>query len=365
MTAVQERVESVPLAKLRDYQPDPIPGRISVLFTVRESDENNRGMFAGMAEQTLIPYRQDPWIDALLKVGLQPLDAEESFWLRVELPEGIRMVEVAVTRLRLHGTTVVRFQTGPYMHLWAMSSAAKENSDGENSFTELWVEQVRELAPVVVAAASISRLVRSVAEGGLVTNVVSKFVDQLWLGGFHLIELAGPSAQWGQQAFTQMASGAAAERDAIVTRTVTGRVGRARGGLWPYGKGNVPFGYAFEERARCLVPVVGLRERVREMLFVLGDQDSAPSVIIDRLAPLEIPNRRLGNPGMLAYSLAARVNPRSVVDSLLGWASLWVTGQLLYTFACPYRGIKELNGAPVVTHPDKPHDRGEMQVLLT
>jgi hypothetical protein len=353
------------MAKLRDFQPDAVPRRVSVLFTVRESDENDRSLFAGMAEQTLIPYRQDPWIAALLVVGLAPLDADESFWLRVEMPEGVRMVEVAVTRLRLHGTTVLRFQTGPYVHLWAMSSAAKENVDGDNSFTELWVAQVRELMPQVIATASITRLVRSVAEGGLVTNVVSKYVDQLWFGGYHLIELTGPSAQWGLQAFSQMASGAAAERDAIVARTVTGRMGRARGGLWPYGKSHVPFGYAFDERARCLLPDPSLRERVRAMLEILGNQDSAPSVLIDRLAELQIPNRRQSNPGLLAYSTAARTNPRSVIDSLLGWASLWVTGQVLYAFACPYRGVKELNGAPVVTSPDRPQDHGEMQVLLT
>lgn len=350
------------LAKLRDWQPDAVEGRLPVLFNVRESDEKNRSLFANMVDQSYVPYRDDPWIAALLAVGLAPLDAEDTFAVQVASREGVQRVEVSVTRIRRGSSTIVYFRTGPYGHAWAMSSAAKENAEGDNDFTQMLIERVKSLRPQVLVVQAISRLARSVGEGSLVVSAVVKSVDQVWVGGYNLMEMTGPNASYGKQALSRQVEFAANERDSIVSRTLAGRVGRARAGAWPFGKSAVPFGYELEPRSRRLVAVAGVRERVREMLLALGE-DSAPSVIIDQLAALQVPARRPRSSQLLAYQTQARDNPRAVVDGLLSWAPVWVNGEYLYRWACPYPGLVEFNGAPVVSIPDD-RDNGEIQVLL-
>lgn len=352
-------------AKLREGQPDPVPGRVPVMFTVRESDEGNRSAFANMVDQTYVPWRRDPWIAALMAVELAPMEAAEAFAVSVDLEGEVRRSDVAVERLERSGATVVRFRTGPYAHVWSMSSAAKENADGDNDFTRVFVDCVREWKPQVMVIAAVSRLVRSVAEGGLVTNAVVKLVDQVWVGGYQFLELVGANSEFGVATFSQQAAAAASERTAIVNRTVAGRVGRARGGRWPYGRVTVPFGYDLDPRTRALYPSSDpkVRGRVRAMLLVLG-AGATPALTIERLAPLRIPNRHLGREGLLLEQEQAKRNPRALIDGLLSWAPLWVLGEHLYRFACPVRGVQEWNGVPVVSDPNDPRDRGEMQLLL-
>ena len=347
---------------LRGDQPTPVKDRPAAMFEVRESDHQDQLLFAAMLEQTYQPFRANPWVAAVLDARMAPMRATGSHTFSVRFDDGeTYKIEVLIERIRRGRTLVVRFQLGPIVHLWSMSSAASTNADGDNDFTSILVENVRSLRPQVLIAANISRLVRSDQEGGLLLKVLPDHVDEIWAGP-QVMKLVGEGSEYGRMMFSVLGAVASMERNWIVMRLMTGRIAAWRRGEWLYGRTTVPFGYRIDERR--LVPVPELREQVRSMLLILGD-DAPPSLTIRRLADQEVPMLRGSSKRLLAQSARARNNPRALVDSFLAWSPLWVAGEYVWRFTSPMKDVQQFVGIPVMHADDARSDRGEVQLLMT
>lgn len=357
--AFPEGAWDIPLVK---GQSPTTPGRTAAAFEVRESDQYDRLLFDGMRQQTYEPYRDNPWVRAVLDEGMAPMTAKGSHPFTVRFHSGeVVKLDVLIERIHRGRTTVIRFQVGPYVHLWSMASAASSNAEGDNDFTGVFIEDIKVTRPQILVAANISRLVRSDQEGGLLLKVLPDHVDEIWAGQAAL-KLVGEGSEYGRMMFSVLGAVAAMERNWIVTRMMTGRVAAWRRGEWLFGKTTVPFGYRLD--GKRLVPDPELRDRVRDMLLVLGD-DVAPSLTVRRLADLDVPTFRPRSKTSLATSVRARNNPRAVVDSYLAWVPLWVAGEYVWRFTSPMRGVQEFAGAPVVHGDAQRLGRGEVQLLMT
>ncbi|WP_182111677.1 recombinase family protein [Actinotalea sp. JY-7876] len=359
MEALPTGAWSIPLGP---DDPVPVNGRIRALFEVRESDESNELLFDAMREQTYQPYQSNPWVAAVLDAGMAPMHAKGSYTFRVRFPSGeVLELVVLIQRLVRGRTTVIRFQVGPFLHLWSMASAAKANAAGDNDFTQVLLDEVRQARPQTLVAANVSRLVRSDQEGGLLLKVLPDHVDQICAGPLTM-KLVGENSEYGRMQFAVLGAMASMERNWIVTRLMTGRIAAGRRGEWLFGKTTVPFGYRLD--GKRLVPVPELAGRVRQLLLVLGD-DVSPALTVRRLAEDAVPMKRPRDDRTVGESARARNNPRALVDSFLAWVPLWVTGEYVWRFSSPLKGIETFAGAPVVYDDANPLARGEVQVLMT
>lgn len=346
---------------LRTEQPPPVEGRIAAMFEVRESDYNNELLFEAMIEQTYAPYRHNPWVAAVLEPKLDVMHAENSFTFRVRLNDDTVVDhEVLIERFRRPRATLVRFQLGPFVHVWSMSSAATSNPRGDNDFTLLLIQEVERVKPQVLIAANISRLVRSDQEGGLLLNKLPRSVDQVWAGS-QILKLVGDGSEYGRMQFSILGSMASMEHTWLVTRMMAGKVAAWQRGQWLYGRNSVPFGYTLTPDRR-LVPDVELRDKVREMLLILG-ADEAPLLTIHRLTELGV--RLKSNNKPRRSTRASAGNPRRAVDRLLSLAPLYIAGERLWRTTFALKGTKELMGVPLVFAPGDTSGRGELQLLLT
>ena len=357
--ALPEGAWEIPLSK---GQPPTSPGRTIAMFEVRESDQHDHLLFDGMRQQTYEPYRDNPWVRAVLAAGLAPLRASGTHAFTVRFDDGTSIrLEVLIEQITRGRTSVTRFQVGPYVHLWSMASAASMNTDGDNDFTSVLIDEVRSTRPQLVIAANISRLVRSDQEGGLLLKVLPDHVDEVWAGPV-VLKLVGEGSEYGRMLFSVLGAVAAMERNWIVTRMMAGRIAAWRRGEWLFGETTTPFGYRLEDRR--LVPVPELRDQVRQMLLLLGD-DVAPSLTVRRLADLDVPTFRRSSSKVIGDSTRARNNPRALVDSFLAWVPLWVAGEYIWRFTSPMKGVREFAGAPVVYADGHSAGSGEVQLLMT
>lgn len=344
---------------LRGDQPTPVPDRPAAMFEVRESDHNDQVLFAAMIEQTYSPFLTNPWVAPVVEAGMALMRGADEHTFIVHSPDqGDLSIKVLISRVRRGRTVVVTFQLGPFVHVWSMSSAASTNHGGDNDFTAILIDRIREIRPQVLVAANISRLVRSDQEGGLLLKVLPDHVDEVWAGQL-VMKLVGEGSEYGRMMFSVLGSVAAMERNWIVTRLMTGRVAAWRRGEWIYGKQAVPFGYRLDEDRR-LVPIPEMRDKVRQMLLILGN-DEAPSLIVRRLVDMGMTMKR--GDRLMADSYRAHNNARAVVDSLLAWVPLWVAGEHVWRFSSPMRDAHGYAGVPVVDS-GEPGTRAELQLLL-
>ena len=261
---------------LRSDQPAPVPGRVAAMFEVRESDYDDKLLFTAMLEQTYEPYRDNPWVAAVLATKMAAMHASYSHTFVVNFDDGTTLqLEVLIERIKKPHATVVRFQLGPFVHVWSMSSAATTNAGGDNDFTQILLAEIRRAKSQLLIAANISRLVRSDQEAGLLLKVLPDHVDAISTGS-QVMKLNGENSEYGRMQFMLLGSMAAMERTWIVTRMMTGRIAAWRRGQWLYGRNSVPFGYRLDEENR-LHPIPEMREQVREMLLILGT-DQAPAL---------------------------------------------------------------------------------------
>lgn len=348
---------------LRADQPRPVDGRPAAQFEVRESDQYDQLLFAAMLQQTYEPFRSNPWVAAVLEAGMTPMHVTGSHAFTVRFDGGeVVEIEVLIERIKRNRTRVVRFQLGPFVHLWSMSSAASTNAEGDNDFTGVLVEDVRSTRPQVLIAANISRLVRSSQEGGLLLKVLPDHVDEVWAGP-QVMRLVGEGSDYGRMMFGVLGAVAAMERNWIVTRLMAGRVAAWRRSEWLFGRTTVPFGYRLDAERR-LVPVPEERKKVREMLLALAE-DASPAQTRLELVRLKIPMFRVAGRKTVADSVRARKNPRALVDSFLAWVPLWVAGEYVWRFTSPLKDAATFAGVPVMRAVQDGTDRGELQLLMT
>ena len=334
---------------------------IEILFVIRESDESDLVLFDQMRYQTYVVHRGDPLIAAIMAAGMNPLHCDSEFELTVPTPTGPQTIKVQV-EIHDRGRSKARlFRVGNTAHLWSRGTAAIENEDRTNDFTEILTDVVTELRPRIVTAANFSRLIRNQDQGSSLSKAFSNNgVEVVQAGGMDF-PFQGPKAGVGKLMFSVFAMVAEMERNWIVTRLLAGKVASWRRGEWPYGKNTVPFGYTYEPASRRLVPDLSKRGKVRSMLLALSS-GSAPLELVEQLASYGVTSMRPGRRDATA-TLAATGNPRQMIDNFFAWAPLWVSGEYLYRVTSSLKDTPELAGLTLSCDPTDPDDRGELQML--
>lgn len=318
------------------------------MVVIRESDEHDLTMFNGMREQTLQLLSHVPAIAAIHAAGMAPMTCGDSFVITTRGKKG-QLETITIPVRTLPGSPNTRlFSYGGYVHLWSMSSAAKENDAGINAFTQVLVDCLEEYKPVEVYAANISRLVRSQQQAALLLRALLNKVDIVWAGSvpFHF---KGAAAQTGMLLFSVIAMMSAIERDWIVQRLMCGRIAAWRAGKWPFGNSFVPFGYRFDPDSERLEVDFSLVDTVREMLEILGQLDVPDKEMARQLGAIGVTSSRPPADGEdERRNIALLTSPRSALDSLYACAPLWIHGEYLLRQRNGFQGLKNINGLTVV-----------------
>lgn len=339
------------------------PARPQNLFVVRESDEWDLVVFDAMREQTYQPYRSDPTVEAVRKLGLTPFDCQGTMIVEESLPDGTAArTNVLVETLRRGRTRALLFCYAGSWHLWSQASAVSLNADRVQEFNDILMSVITRLRPCNLRAANFSRLIRSQEQGGLLMNACSGNVDVVWAGSMKFA-FTGPEANVGKMLFSMFAMVASMERDWIVQRLQAGRIAQWRRGEWPLGSSTVPFGYRLDKASRRLVPDEELRPVVREMICILA-AGGTPRSIVERLGAVGVTTMRKYLRFGRKVTVNSVHNPSSLVASLYAWAPIWINGEYLFRLSCPFTGLDELAGVPVVRESDNPDDAGELQMLV-
>ena len=329
--------------------------RAEGVFIIRESTKKHIDQFESMRSQTYRNAQHIPAVEAIRQVGLVPL-FEDEFEVQQLNPDGsTEAVLVHVEEIRESDTTARLFQYGGYWHLWAQSSAAKEvevgNENYVNPFTTLLIDTIRTHRPKVVFAATPSRLTRSISQAHLFLANLARNVDHICIAN-QRFDLTGPFAPMSYMFLNFLFWAAAQERDAIVGRMATGRIGGINAGRWPIGQVSVPLGHTLTEN-RELIVQPGAKELVREMMLTLS-ADVPDRLKVDILSDLGVTNRN--------GPIGATANPTGAINALFSWAPLWISGEYLWRHEGDYSGVEVLAGTPVSRRDEK--DPGELQMLV-
>lgn len=332
--------------------------RVLHLIVIRESDEQHREMFNAMRELTYLNLKKHAAVETIRKVGMRPWDGD--FTVEFEVDGAVISRTVEVTTLRHGDTKAILFQFNGFWHMWSMASAAKMSAGGYNNFTRLLIEQLQQLRPETVHVANLSRLIRSereasrLEERGLRDNVDRIVAPEM------TFELTGTNAWVGFMMLKVMAWCAATERTAIVQRLLAGRIAQWRRGEWPLGRAVVPFGYTYDKKLKRLFPDESKKDAVREMMLVLIS-DAPPSLKAAQLDEIGVRPFRKSPRGDRYVAFSARKRPAGAIETLMQWASIWVSGEYLVRFSNTL-GLDELSGLRVARFPGD-DDNGEFQML--
>jgi hypothetical protein len=334
--------------------------RAAVLVACRESDEYDRMLFDAMCDQTYRGLRGNPWADAVRRVGLRPLD-EAQFDVEVALGDGRWETFSVQTETRISGRTkATLFWVGNTAHLWCMASAAKvTNEERVNDFNRILMDLIREIRPREIHVATISRLMRSQGQAGLLLHACSGNVDAI-VSGEMRIDLVGPGAAMGQLMFQILGMIAAQERDWIMHRLIAGRLAIFNRGQWFFGRSFIPFGYKYNQGSKTLVVDEDLVDVVPRMLEVLASERPSRHKQTE-LSRLGVTMRRSvgsdGRPRSLRFARSASAS----IDALLASASVWVFGEYLVRHSNPDLSVSEIAGVEIVRSHDR--DPGELQLV--
>lgn len=337
------------------------PHRADGLFVVRESDEHDLIVFDSMRNQTYLKFRHKPEVEAIRKAGLAPFKCEP-FQVEFELPDGGGTIVETVTPtvVQVGRTRTILFYYRGYWHLWAMSSAAKQQHRRFNDFTRVLIELIEAIRPIELYAAHVSRLVRSLEQG---TRLQASFfgnVDTVCLDGDRL-PFSGTGSDFGQIMFTMLAQSAAKDRDGIVQRTLAGRVAAWRREKWCQGPLAVPFAYHLGPGGLPL-PEPERRDTVREMLIILSEADTPAEELVRRLSAVGVTSKREDDKTGKSIPLSELTNAWMAIHSLYASAAAWVQGEHLVRYQLAVPHMDELAGLEVARY-DESDDFGEVQML--
>jgi hypothetical protein len=361
---VEETFSQLPYALAVKFQ-TPSKGsdsrRCKGLFVVRESDKWNIEQFDAMREQTYQTLLDIPEVRAINEIGLRPLDEE---FIDVDLKDeggGTTRVRVAVEEVRHGGAQARLFHLGGYWHLWARESAHHELEENEgeyvNPFTAILVDTIRKRHPRTLYAATASRLARNAGQSNALLEALPHNVDAVCIRD-QLFDLTLEHRARSLMFLYFMFWAAAQERDAIVTRFATGKIGAWRRNEWPYGNAIVPFGHHLIDGQ--LVPDESMREVVKDMM-VIASSDLSDKEKKRQLSKAGVTNMRLHPTRGTRDPIGSQTNSTTVINTLMAWAPIWVQGEYLYRLGGHFPKTDSLIGVPVVHRNED--DPGELQML--
>ena len=310
-----------------------MPYRVPHLTVCRESNEYDHILLQGLVQQTLAFNTGRPATERARDLGIRPLID----------PAGCG---VAVALLSCGRAKAVLFEVDGDYFLYAMTSAAKSNDEGENNWTHLVVGVMKSLRPEILQVASLSRLVRSFDHSSLLLHAVNRHVDEVRAGGT-VMRMRGEGSETGHLLWSMLSMVAASERTLIQQRLTAGVVAKYRRGEWVLGKGAVPLGFRLDPDAKTLVPDPGRAEALRMAFIWLADPQLTKWEIVRRIGELGVTTDRLRKSSPDA-TVADFKSPEMYVNQLLGWAPLYRTGQWVTRWPNPFEGALHIAGMPVV-----------------
>jgi hypothetical protein len=307
--------------------------RAHALVVSRESPLYGFLLLDGMFATTLALNADLPGSEVVLEAGLAPLTDETSPFPRL--------------RFRSRGLRAVVYTHEGVWYLTATGSAAMSKSGSNNEFASVLCDLLEVLSPHLLAAASISRLLRSNRVAAQVQGAIEERVDTVKLGDV-VIDLRSEMSGIIWAAYAAMAT---TERNLIVQRLALGRINTWRRGEWFYGKSAIPPGYRLDDDSRLVVDA-GQRTLVESVIGVLANEELSPSVAAFELGRLGLKTRQRGTP---ERNFAESRDPSSSVPNLRRWVDLWATGRHEVTMVVPFANLDSFGGQRVIRSEHSPY----------
>lgn len=328
------------------------------LYVIRESAEYAWMLMVKMIEQTLWPYRADPTVEAALQHSVTPLTkTEDGLRLRAQL--GVRALHSRGSRSKELG---VLFRIGEDRFLYALTSAGKSTYEGDNEFTTVLSDILREVRPAELVSGPFSRLARRMDLAAQVLPVLKDGRTTVFTyetpSGMDLTT-AGGEAQWDA-----LAKAAEWDYRATLTRLLTGVVYELKNNRFPRAALSLPPGYVKDDgtHRNAVILDPAARATVRS-LIELAASDKQEVEIADELAKLGMTSRQ---PGHVKSGKALPVNevaqPARLVSVLFEHLPVYLDGTYRFQHEMTIPHLDEFHGLPVHRH--APEDYGYITVDL-
>lgn len=300
------------------------PHRALALVATRESFLYAMTLLDGMFSTTLAFNTDLPGVEEVLAQGLGPLKDDESPFARIRFRSG-----------SLRG---VLYEHKGVWYFTATGSAALSKEGSTNEYASVLSDILTVLRPHLLAAANISRLLRSPKVGVMIESAIIDRVDRVRLGSTEL-DLSNEMSAVVWHAFAAIAS---VERNLIVQRLAIGRINKWKRGEWFFGKMVQPPGYVLVDKRLVLDP--SQKDLVAGILSVLADQSMPAGVASLELGKLGL-KTRAGRGAKVNFGLSR--DPSSSVEGLYRWVPLWATGIHDVTLKVPFPNLNHFAGVPV------------------
>lgn len=343
--------------------------RAEGLFVVRESDKYNDQLFDAMREQTYQLGIHIPSVAAVNELGLAPM-TQDHFVVHVLLENGTFQERQVNVETITHKRAKVRiFELDGYWHVWARESAHQESEDEDglhvNPFTRALVSTIRAKKPRVIHAAQASRLARNIGQANDLLAALPHNVDGVRIRDQYF-DLTSHYRLTSMMFLFFMLWASAAERDTLVTRFTTGRIGAYNRDEWPYGNSKIPFGYQLLANGQ-LAPDLDKAEQVRTMLLILAHPSHSAGEKKRLLGDIGVKMMKR-TPGSETedderQNVITAASAGTLISTLMAWAPLYVQGEYLYRLGGNFPKADRLAGAPISRHPNNENDPGEVQML--
>lgn len=304
------------------------PTNVEHLVVVRESTMYDYLLLEGMIDQTLRKANVVPGAEKMRVAGIDPLRNPKHYNLQ------------RITRGR---SKAVLIEEQGSLFLYSEGSAAKADYAGTNAFVALLAEIIETYKPRHLWVSVFSRLVRAAEHAGLLMGAVSRHVEVVHAEAE--MQLSTPQGRTMWQVWTMLAD---AERNAIVTRLITGRVFWWRRGQWIM-PGVIPMGYCLVDGELRLEP--NEEDTTRRMLALLANPNLSASQICEQLGDLGASSRQIRRLHGEGATFADVRNPGSAVAGLRRWADLYRTGTFIYREEIPIVGLETIAGKQVQHEP--------------
>ena len=306
-----------------------IPQRAPELWVIRVSSRDPDAL-AGMVAQTVALFRPITGSDEIEALGTAPLLDQAS------IPASVQLQDRGTPGLK-----AVLFKAGPIYVLMAMGSAATGDGPGENAFVQLLNQTLRELRPVNLRVATLSRLVRHTDHVAAVQQGLLSYVENLHIGPT-VLQFRGANASASILMWGVLSTVAAMERELIVQRLQAGLIGSFKRGEWLLGGRVQPLGYRFDPDSKRMHLDERQFDAVRLLWKTLASVREADQVITTMAASGLFLGERLSPEALLQM-----VNPNAWVETQLEYADCHRSGTHRLTYPNRFPGAREVNGVTI------------------
>ncbi len=330
---------------------------IDNLVGVRESSEYDYMLFAKMIQQTLEPLRHLPGVAQALELGVSVFDkGPKGEDLRRQL--GAR----ALTKPGTDRVVGYLFVLQGTWFLYALTSAAKTSSDGDNFWIESLCSILRELRPKNLWVGPASRVVRRKELAGRVTLALKDVGTRIFpFEARHGLDLRVMADEYTWDALVTAAD---FDYKSTLTRLLTGTIFELKNNRFPRAEGVLPPGFCFAREGgtvtRQVVPDVrpDSLEMVRDLLRA-GAGELTDAEIAKEFSARGLTARSQRKKGVPVAELD---DPGRAILGVFQHLKTYVTGTYTFRLECPILNLEELHGLPI--HRVHPEDNGFFEVDL-